>query len=244
MKVPRIYVSQPLAQGTTVLLDERATRHAVRVLRLREEQPLTVFNGGGYEWQATITRITGSELQLEIGRLIESQRESPLKITLMQGISRGQRMDFTLQKAVELGVARIVPVWTNRSQVKLSGERLERRLAHWQGVIIHACEQSGRTRLPELASPQPLNRALETGQIPDLGLVLAPSGNNTLDNMGEKPVTISVLAGPEGGLTESEVGLALRAGFIALRLGPRTLRTETAALAALAALQARWGDLR
>ena len=98
--------------------------------------------------------------------------------------------------------------------------------------------------MPELASPQPLNRALETGQIPDLGLVLAPSGNNTLDNMGEKPVTISVLAGPEGGLTESEVGLALRAGFIALRLGPRTLRTETAALAALAALQARWGDLR
>lgn len=244
MKIPRIYVPQPLAQGTTVVLDERATRHTIRVLRLREGQPLTVFNGDSNEWQANITRITGSETRIEIRNPVETRRESPLLITLMQGVSRGERMDYTLQKAVELGVTRIAPVWTDRSQVKLSGERLERRIAHWQGVIIHACEQSGRTILPGLDPPQPLHSAIDAGQLPDLGLVLEPSGNRTLETIDETPATISLLAGPEGGLTESEADLATRAGFISLRLGPRILRTETAALAALATLQARWGDFR
>lgn len=244
MRIPRIYVPQPLAKGAIVVLDERATRHTVRVLRLRSGQTLNVFNGDCNDWQATIVHIAGSETRIEIGNPVGIRRESPLNITLMQGVSRGERMDYTLQKAVELGATRIAPVWTERSQVKLSGDRLERRIRHWQGVIIHACEQSGRTIIPELDSPQPLHRALEAGQKPDLGLVLDPSGDKTLGDIRITPATVSVLAGPEGGLTESESGLATRTGYRALCLGPRILRTETAALAALATLQATWGDFR
>lgn len=244
MKIHRIFVDQPLAQGARVQLDERAARHAVRVLRLREGQPLAVFRGDRTEWHAEIARIAGPQVHIEIGERIETRRESPLKLTLMQGISRGERMDFTLQKAVELGVTQLIPVWTGRSQVKLDGNRLERRIRHWQGVVVHACEQSGRTLLPALEVPRPLHQALEAGASFDLGLVLDPAGNQTLSDIDSAPTRISLLTGPEGGLTQGETELAERAGYRSLRLGPRTLRTETAALAALAALQAKWGDFR
>ena len=245
MKAPRIYLPLPLLQGSRVTLDTRAAHHVQRVLRLREGNPLILFNGQGHEWQARLTHTVGSEPQVEIMHPLDSsERESPLDIMLLQGISRAERMAYTLQKAVELGVKQIWPVWTDRSQVKLRGERLKRRIQHWQGIIIHACEQSGRSLVPPLIPPEALHESLNRVRTSELCLTLEPSGEHRLSDLDQPPTSVTILAGPEGGLSEAETLLASRSGFLPLRLGPRILRTETAALAAIAALQLQWGDFR
>lgn len=242
MPTPRIYLPQPLADGTTVQLDERAQRHAVKVLRLRPGEALTLFNGEGGEYHATLEDNRREGAQVRVGEHVAQERESPLDIALLQGVARGEKMDLILQKAVELGVSRIVPLATARSQVKLRGERLEKRMQHWQGVIIHACEQCGRNRLPELGTLQGFDTALAAHAPARTGLLLDPGAEHG-PGVLEQAQALSLLIGPEGGLSPDEREQARAAGFRSMRLGPRVLRTETAGLAALAALQCLYGDL-
>lgn len=243
MPIPRIHVPAPLADGGELDLPAAAARHVVQVLRLRPPAPLILFDGNGGEYAATLLPGGGGS-RVRLGARMEAERESPLALTLLQGISRGERMDYTIQKAVELGVQRIVPVTTRRSVVRLSAERAAKRLAHWQGVVVSACEQCGRTRLPQLAPLQPLEAALKDGIRPDaLRLVLSPDAVAMLHTVADAPAAVALLVGPEGGLDEAELAAAAAAGWRGLRLGPRVLRTETAGVVALAVLQARWGDL-
>lgn len=246
MRIPRIHLPQTLAPGARLLLDETASGHLLRVLRLKPGAPLIIFNGKGGEYEATLSATEGHAAIVTLGKFTEASRESPLSITLAQGISRGERMDYTLQKSVELGVSRIVPLETEFSQVRLDGARLERRCQHWGGIIAHAGEQCGRTRLPELAPVMPLSTWLSSAVPTDSGLrlVLDPAGDIALSQLPAPPAgRVTLLVGPEGGLSEKEIGQAQRAGYRGLRLGPRILRTETAGITALAALQTLWGDL-
>lgn len=242
MSTPRIYLPQPLTSGTTAQLDARAQRHLVKVLRLKPGADLTLFNGEGGEYRATLEDTRREGAQVSIREFIDRNRESPLDIELLQGMARGEKMDLILQKAVELGVSRIVPLATERSQVRLSGERLDKRMQHWRGVIIHACEQCGRNRLPELADMQDLNAALTAHDSHRLGLLLDPTAERGPHDLAQAG-SYSLLVGPEGGLSAPEWGQAHSAGFLGIRLGPRILRTETAGLTALAALQCLYGDL-
>lgn len=244
MRIPRIYVPLPLTPGGEVELPAQAGEHVVRVLRLERGHPLRLFNGDGGEYAGEITALAKRVVSARVLKAIaESDRESPLRITLGQGIARGEKMDWVLQKATELGVARIVPLITERTEVKLDAERAERRLAHWQAVIAAACEQCGRNRLPELQAPIRLVdwAAALAGQ-EGLRLALDPHGDVAVRDLAAgNAATLAV--GPEGGLSAPDLAALAQAGFRGLRLGPRILRTETAGLAALAALQAIHGDL-
>lgn len=244
MRIPRIFHEGKLAEDVEVTLDERASAHVQRVLRLRPGAALRLFDGRGGEYEATIEGARRGGARVRVGRFHARDVESPLEITLAQGISRGERMDYTLQKAVELGVGRIVPLVTTRCQVVLEGERRARREGHWRGVVTHACEQSGRTRLPQVETIRTFADWLE-GPVPPgtLRLVLDPGAQGGLTTVRERPAAIELLVGPEGGLTEDERDAARAAGCQPLRLGPRILRTETAGIAALAAAQTLWGDL-
>ena len=244
MRIPRIYVPQPLHPGREVDLPVQAGEHIARVLRLDRGHPLRLFNGDGSEFSGEIASLAKRAVSARVLEPVASaDRESPLRITLGQGVARGEKMDWILQKATELGVARIVPLVTDRTEVKLDAERAERRVAHWEAVLASACEQCGRNRLPELAEPMKLGEwAASLGEEAGLRLALDPRGDadaRTLD-----PGTCATLVvGPEGGLSEHDLATLSQAGFRGLRLGPRILRTETAGLAALAALQAIHGDL-
>lgn len=243
MRIPRIHVDYALRPGSEVLLPDQAGEHVARVLRLERGAPLILFNGDGYEFDAALASLAKHAVTAEIGSVRDADRESRLPLTLAQAIARGEKMDWVLQKATELGVARIVPVMTDRTEVKLDAERAERRLAHWRGVITGACEQSGRNRLPELEAPQALDRWLETlGDRSALRLALLPEGDVTLRQFIQMENGAILAVGPEGGFTANDVALLRQAGFAGLRLGPRILRTETAGIAALAALQAMYGD--
>ncbi len=246
MRIPRIHHPAPLREGEALLLGESASRHLLQVLRLRPGAELRLFDGAGGEHRATLLAREGRRARVTVGSPYPDggARESPLEIVLAQGVSRGERMDYTLQKAVELGVSRIVPLFTRRSTVRLSGERLERRRRHWQGILVHACEQCGRRHLPVLDPPQELESWANA--LPDaaLRLLLDAEADTGLARLAPPDGTILLLAGPEGGLDPRERRLLYERGFQGLRLGPRILRTETAALAALAALQALWGDFR
>lgn len=237
----RIHLPPPLQAGAELPLPEEAFRHLVQVLRLREGETFIAFCGDGAEYEATLTQVAKRNAMLKLGERREVDRESPLQLTLAQCVSKGDRMDYTVQKAVELGVQRILPLLSARSVVKLDGERWEKKLEHWRGVIVSACEQSGRTRIPELAAVQPLERWLADCSESGLRLTLDPLA---AQGIAALPATTSatLLIGPEGGLAENEIRQAAAAGFRGLRAGPRILRTETAGLAVLAALQARFGD--
>ena len=243
MSLPRFHCPMSLNAGTTIALPADAFHHAVRVRRLRIDDTLLLFSGDGTEasGQLVAIRRDGADVAIESVETID--RESPLEVTLIQGISSGDRMDYTLQKAVELGVHTIVPVATQRS-MPLSGERASKRAAHWQQVVISACEQSGRTRIPEVRPVTAFAGALSGDAGPSAGcrVVLSESGSSRLVALPRPSGTIAIVAGPEGGLTEAEEKAAVDAGFVAITLGPRTLRTETAAVAALAAMQSLWGD--
>lgn len=251
MRVTRIHHPGALARDALVELDVAASAHLLRVLRLKPGAAVIVFNGQGGEYEAVIDDAGDRRCaRLRIGARRDPAVESPLAITLAQGISRGERMDWTLQKSVELGVTRIVALTTAFSQVRLDAARLERRVAHWEGVIRGACEQSGRTAVPPLTAGLTLAQWLDgeggartdDGAAPPLRLVLDPRAGQGPGALGAPPREVILLAGPEGGLGDDEVAAALAAGYTGLRLGPRILRTETAGLAALAALQALHGD--
>ncbi|MFP4182678.1 MAG: 16S rRNA (uracil(1498)-N(3))-methyltransferase [Thiohalospira sp.] len=240
MPTPRIHVPGPLEAGSEIDLPEGAVRHLGRVLRLRPGATVTLFDGRGGEYTATLTALDKRSGAARVEAFDPVERESPLALELVQGVAKGERMDFAIQKAVELGVTRIVPVLTERGVVRLDAERAASRQRHWEGVIASACEQSGRNRLPALAPVQPLREWLAE---PRAGAVLDPEGGV---GVGERPTPadpFSLLVGPEGGLTGDEITAAADAGLTRLRLGPRVLRTETAPLAALAALQTVRGDL-
>jgi 16S rRNA (uracil1498-N3)-methyltransferase len=240
----RLFVSQPLINGASVVVEGDRARYLGRVLRLRPGDAITVFDGSGPEWPATIAGMTKSTVTLELGDSREAGAESPLKIHLVQGISRGERMDFVVQKATELGVKRITPVLTEYGVVKLSGDRAEKRRDHWQGVAASACEQSGRTRLPLIDAPVSLKQWF--GNKPadaDVDLILRPGAAAPLAGVDPPATKACILIGPEGGFSDSECEDAAVAGCRAVSLGPRILRTETAAAAALAVMQSKWGDL-
>lgn len=229
-----------LSPGAEIELPERAARH-VAVLRLRQGDSVTLFNGDGGEFAAELTRVSkdAARARLLSGRTIE--RESPLAITLAQCVSSGDRMDVALQKSTELGVARIVPLASERSIVRLSQDRADRRLAHWRGVVTAACEQCGRNRVPEVAAIMDFDRFLAGTADDTLRLLLAPDAGQDLKSL-DPARAVTLLVGPEGGLSPGEWRRAETTGFVPLRFGPRVLRTETAPLAVIAAMQALWGD--
>jgi 16S rRNA (uracil1498-N3)-methyltransferase len=247
----RIHVPGPLHGGATLALPAQAAQHVARVLRLAPGDALTLFDGRGGEFPATVEAVSGGAVRVATGAPRGIERESPLRITLLQALARGEKMDWVVQKATELGVARLLPVACERSVVQLEGGRADKRLAHWRGVVVAACEQCGRNQLPPVLPPAGLDAACAAVADVPLRLLLAPGAARTLAAAARAaaapgqtwPGEVALLVGPEGGLTETEAGLARRAGFEAVALGPRVLRTETAALAALALLQGLAGDL-
>jgi 16S rRNA (uracil1498-N3)-methyltransferase len=242
MRLTRVYLDAPLEAGARVILTGSAARHVTRVLRLRPGQALTLFNGRGGEYAATIEALHGERVAVAVGESRPIERESPLALTLAQGVSRGERMDLIVQKATELGASRIVPLLTERSVVRLSASQAARKLEHWRAIAVAACEQSGRNRLPELAQPLGLADFVGT-RTADARLLLSPGAATRIADILRPAGALTVLIGPEGGLTEAEQQAAVGADFLPVRLGPRVLRTETAAIAALALLQREFGDL-
>lgn len=243
MSLPRFYCREALSPGAHVELPEPVARHAVRVLRLPPGAPMVLFDGRGGEYLANIERIERDRVFAELASWNDVERESPLAVTLVQALQAGDKMDYTIQKAVELGVRDIVPVESRRSVLKLAGERAARRVAHWQGVVASACEQCGRNQVPIVAPLERLDHWLSKPAKGALRLMLAPDAEQTLADIAPAK-EVQLLIGAEGGLDPQEVIAAQQAGFRAVRLGPRVLRTETAGLAALAALQVLWGDFR
>jgi len=244
MRLNRVYVGQTLLTGSEVLLPEAAAYHVARVLRLRAGAPLVLFDGSGADHRGEIVAVEGDRVRVAVGDRSAGLRESPLAITLVQAVSRGERMDWTLQKATELGVRRIQPVLSARSVVRLDDAQAGRKLRHWQAIVAGACEQCGRSVLPEVRPPLELARFLLESPREGQRLVLSPSGPASLAGLASTAARVELLIGPEGGLDDAELGAAARAGFAPVRLGPRVLRTETAGIAALAVLQALWGDLQ
>lgn len=238
----RVFADEPLATGRELRLGPGAAAHVSRVLRLATGAELTLFDGRGGEYLATIIESRGTLVRVQVGEHRPIERESPLRITLAQGVARGERMDWVVQKATELGVAAIVPLLTERSVVRLEAAQLRRKREHWRGIVIGACEQSGRNQLPELAAPLPLGQWLEGLSGDGAQILLDPTARAGLPSIGQT-TSVTLLIGPEGGLTPAEHALAARGGFTSMRLGPRILRTETAALAAIGVLQATRGDL-
>ena len=244
MHIPRILLQDRFAAGDILMLDKQPAHHIRRVLRLRPGATLKVFDGQGTEHNAILHEINHGRVTVEIGGKVACIAEPPHTITLVQGITRGDRMDFTLQKAVELGIAAIQPLWMQRSRKKLDDTRMQKRMRHWQGILVSACEQSGRSTLPELLVPADYRNWLDSGQSKGLRIMLHPDGEYTLTELERPRGRIVLLVGPEGGISNEETTLATHSGFFSVRLGPRILRTETAAMAALAGMQALWGDFR
>ena len=243
MRLPRSHVDLQLKAGARLRLPERTARHLQQVLRMRQGEELLLFNGeDGRDYRARLLLVRKGDVQVEILEASEPEPPPLLALHLALGISRGERMDFALQKAVELGAVSMTPLFTERTLVRLNGQRLEKRLRHWRGVITSATEQSGRRWLPRLHPPQPLESWLE--HLPDITLLLDPRAGQSLADLPPPGREATFLIGPEGGFSEKERELAYRRGCTGIRLGPRILRTETAPLAAMAAAQALWGDFR
>ena len=244
MRLNRIHCAGPLATGAEIQLPPAGAYHVARVLRLREGAPLSVFDGAGTEFHAEIVRVAGDAVAVRVGEETAGTAESPLRITLVQGVSRSERMDWTLQKATELGVAAIAPVLTARSVVRLDDRQAPRKQSHWQGIVVGACEQCGRAKVPAVSAPTTLRDYFANVRKDGLRLVLSPSAPGSLTGLTSLPNKVELLIGPEGGLDDEELAGARKAGFMPVRLGPRVLRTETAAVVALSVLQALWGDLQ
>jgi 16S rRNA (uracil1498-N3)-methyltransferase len=238
--VPRFYVDAPLRPGSVCTLSEDAAHHAVHVLRLREGDDITLFNGRGGEYRSRIASIQRLRIAVDVLEHRAIERESPLRVTLVQGMSAGERMDSTMRKAVELGVAELQPVLAARSVARPKGERAENRRAHWQKVVIAACEQCGRNRIPEVHPLLAVAEYRATGEAAKV--LLSPLAETALSKIPLKGSSFILAAGPEAGFTAQEEAALAAAGFVPVSLGPRVLRTETAALAALAALSALRGD--
>ena len=241
MRIPRIFVDHALVVNQHYNLQDSAAHHIMHVLRMKAGQSLVLFNGQGGQFAAAINSISKRGVEIITGEHSDTDCESPLQITLVQGVSRGDRMDYTLQKAVELGVKQIVPVLCSYTNIKLDDDKKSKRLEHWRNIIINACEQSGRNRLPELSPIMNLDEWLQQDRNP-LKLILHPAGAMALSEIQSPTQAITLLAGPEGGFSDDEVTLSKHCACYPLSLGPRILRTETAALAAISACQTLWGD--
>ncbi len=242
MRLTRSHVDAPLQVDDEITLPDDVAAHLLRVLRLQEGDACVLFNGDGHDYHARITAIGKREARAQVLSARRIDNESPLRITLLQGIARGEKMDWILQKATELGMARFLPVSSDRSEVKLDAQRADKRLAHWRGIVVSACEQSGRAVVPDVLAPQALAHAagLRTGR----GFILDPFAEASLAHLQGEPLRDCTIAiGPEGGWSPRDREHLLAEGFEGLRLGPRVLRTETAGIAAIAALQALSGDL-
>ncbi len=238
----RIYFPEPIPDHGQCRLPPAKAHHVAHVLRLVPGDAVTLFDGTGNAYDAAIMTCARGEVSVKVGARRSEDCESPLQVTLAQAVSSGERMDYTIQKAVELGVHAIQPLMAERCVVRLSGERAGKRVAHWQAVVAAACEQCGRNRVPVVQPLLGLRDWLDGAAGPGLRLLLAPGAPVVLRQLGSPSGMITVLAGPEGGFTAGEAADAVRCGFQPLRLGPRVLRTETAAVALLAAMQALWGD--
>jgi 16S rRNA (uracil1498-N3)-methyltransferase len=245
MRVSRFFVGQPLRAGVEVRLPEAAAMHLVRVLRGGVGDGCVLFNGDGFDYAARIVAAGKRDARVEIIGARELDNESPLQVTVLQSLARGEKMDLVLQKGTELGVAAFVPVASERSEVRLDGERVDKRVAHWRNVVIAACEQSGRARVPAVATPVSLPQALEALETGSARVLLDPSATlvvRGLETGTDRDIVLAI--GPEGGWSPRDRTALAGAGFLGVRLGPRILRTETAGIAAIAALQALHGDFR
>ncbi len=243
MRTPHIYTRQPLGVGMTITLEESPARHISQVLRLHTGEGVSLFNGNGQQYSATLQSCSKQKVKATIVSVSKNQSEPPLHFTLALGIYKGERMDYALQKAVELGIGCFTPLFTERTVVKLTARRLERRLVHWQNVAIAACEQSGRSCLPMVEPPQRFDDWIVNAP-QGVRLILHPNATQSLNKLPPPQESVLLLIGPEGGLSEKEIAATEAHGFMAVRLGPRILRTETAPIAALAAMQMLWGDFR
>ena len=241
MRSYRVHSHSDLTVGQQVALDERASHHLARVLRVKVGEAVTVFNGDGYNYLSLVTSNTKSEVKVDLLSKEDPSNESPLTTHLGLAVSKGDRFEWAIKKATELGVAKISPILSQRVDVRLAPERWKKKQDHWQQIVISACEQSGRAIVPEVHTPQPLAGWVEAADA-DCKFCLHPGLSNTLP--GTPPSSITLLIGPEGGLSNDEVALASDHGFLGLNLGPRILRTETAPLVALSVVGAQWGDLR
>ena len=238
--MPRFYLPAPLAPHTTFSLPDNIVRH-IHVLRLNAGDAITLFNGTGSDFDATLQEVGKRHAECHITAQRQPENESPLAITLVQAISSGERMDFTLQKSVELGVRAICPIISERCVVRLSGERADKRVQRWQDIVIAACEQSGRSIVPTVQPSVSFSDYLRQ-MPPELHLMMSLRRTTTLHDIAPAPQTLRLMIGPEGGWTPAEEQAALEAGVQTITLGKRVLRTETAAMAAMAAMQVLWGD--
>jgi 16S rRNA (uracil1498-N3)-methyltransferase len=253
MRLTRVHVDAPLQSGQRLTIEGSAGNHIARVLRLRTGDPLTLFNGQGGEYGGSIEEIRRDTVLVSVLEHREIERESLFQLVLAQGISRADRMDWVVQKATELGVCRIVPIFTERSVVHLDEKQAAKKVQHWRSIVIAACEQSGRNRVPQIDQPIGFYEMLQLprhGQDDSLHqpgeaalLLLSPTAKLRLADIPLGPPGATVLIGPEGGLADVEQEAAIKAGYTPVRLGPRVLRTETAAVCALTLLQQRFGDL-
>ncbi|MDX3772843.1 16S rRNA (uracil(1498)-N(3))-methyltransferase [Chromatiaceae bacterium AAb-1] len=241
MRTIRIYTASACQPQQLCTLEDDAANHVGRVLRMQPGHELTLFNGDGCDYPAVITQADKKQVQVKVLSQQPNPVESPLCIHLGQGISRGDRMDFAIQKAVELGVTEITPLFTERCGVKLDGERLQKRTEQWQKIAVSACEQSGRSIVPVVHPAISLPRWLEQ-PTKELKLTLHPRASDTIKTLNATQY-IRLVIGPEGGFTDQEITQTFTAGFTGIQLGPRVLRTETAALTAISALQLQFGDL-
>ena len=241
MRIPRIHTPADLKVGTPIALDENAANHVGRVLRMQPGQALALFNGDGYDYQASITEASKKQVVVAIEGATPNSNESPLQIILGQTVSRGDRMDYAIQKSVELGVSTIVPLVSDRCEVRLKGDREDKRLRHWQSVAVSAAEQCGRARVPDIAPVMTLADWFEYTTQCELKLVLHHRTRQSLSQLA-RPGSVALLIGPEGGLTEEEIATAEQQGFTPAAIGPRVMRTETAPVAALTLCQWLWGD--
>lgn len=242
MRQVRVYHPQPLAINAIVELSDDAFGHVSRVLRMGQGDPITLFCGDGHDYHGEICQVSKKSMSVQLNQQQPLANESPLRIHLGQGISRGDKMDFTIQKAVELGVTEITPLFTERCGVKLNGERMDKKQQQWQKIAIAACEQSGRAVVPTVHEPISLQQWLAQPSA-ELKLNLHPKAAHSLKTIPTPSHGVRFVIGPEGGLNDAEIEQTTQAGFIDIQLGPRVLRTETAALTVLSALQVQFGDL-
>lgn len=242
MPLSRIYHDAPLQTGTQILLKQQAYEHLVKVLRLKAGDRLILFNGQGGQFRASIVAINKPKITVAVEHYDAHEAESSLEIHLGQALLKSDKMDFVIQKAVELGVTTITPLLTQRSVIKLSEQRQAKRLKHWQGILIHACEQCGRNSLPQIQQISPMSAWVKK-YAGDCAFILNPFSKTQLPFKYTCLKTVSCLIGPEGGFTEEEISFAQQNGFTSLNLGKRILRAETATLATLAIFQSHWGDM-
>ena len=243
MRISRIYHPDSLSLNQELELEPQAASHLTKVLRLSADAELVLFNGDGCEYSARIIRIQRQRAWVCIHDSQVRDLESSLKIHLCQCISKGERMDYTIQKAVELGVTHITPLISEHVAIQLKADRLTKRLNHWQGIINSACEQSGRNSLPQIDPPEKLEQWIQAYDHDTTKLTLVPDATMTLKTLATPQQSFTLLIGPEGGLSQNEITLSEQFGFKGIKLGPRILRTETAAVTMISILQGMWGDL-